>query len=201
MSTFLRLLFMGIVILSIIIKNIYLFIVLLFGVTIYSLYESIKNIVSRRNSKRKVSSKIDLYCKEFGELDSLWMLLPIIVIAGDDINFKYILKNFSKVSFSDQLSFIFSIFGFIWILCFLTVFICSKRDSKKGIVYKEGLILENGKLYSFDNVKNYEFKVSARGIKYRDLILTFDDKTVKKLYIYKDDIDKFKDLLDKNKAI
>ena len=62
-------------------------------------------------------------------------------------------------------------------------------------MYKEGLILENGKLYSFDNVKSYEFKVSARGIKYRDLILTFEDKTVKKLYIYKDDTDKFKDLL------
>ncbi|MBO3443908.1 hypothetical protein [Clostridium sp. CCUG 7971] len=201
MSTFLRLLFMGIVILSIIIKNIYLFIVLLFGFTIYSLYESIKNIVSRRNSKRKVSSKIDLYCKEFGALDSIWMFFYIIIIAGDDINFKYIVKNFSRVSFSDQLSFVFSIFGFIWILFFLTVFIYSKSDSKKGIVYKEGLILENGKLYSFDSIKSYEFKVSGRGIKYSDLVLTFDGKTVKKLYVYKDDTDKFKELLDKNKAI
>ncbi|WP_147568476.1 hypothetical protein [[Clostridium] dakarense] len=81
------------------------------------------------------------------------------------------------------------------------MYICDKIKSKNWILYKEGFLLGDGILYSFDSVESYEFKTSFKGIKYNNLVLNFDNKAIKTLYIYKDDIDKFKDLLDKNKVV
>ncbi|MGX4599130.1 hypothetical protein [Faecalimicrobium sp. JNUCC 81] len=201
MITFLELLLVGGVILSVMIENIYLLNVLIFGISIYSLYESIKNIVYMESSKRKISSKMNLYCKELGVTGNLLTFFIILINIDYHIKIKYILENFSKVSFSEQLQFVINIYGILWISGILIVFIYFKISLREGIIYKEGLILDKSKLYSFYSTKSYEFKTSVKGIKYRDLVLTYDDKVVKTLRIYKDDVDKFKDLLDKNKAI
>lgn len=195
---FLILSLLGLAALFFIFKNVYFFIILFLGFSVFSVYLVIKNIIDRKISKTKVSSRSDLYCKEQGEMFIFWMLWPTFLRICDDLNFKYILENFSKVTFKEQFLFMFTISGFIWVLCILIMFINVKIGSKKGIVYKEGLILQNGKLYSFDNVRSYEFKTSFKGMKYRDLILTYNGEFVKTVCIYKDDIDKFKELLEKN---
>lgn len=201
MTILLVILLIGIVFLSIILKNIYFFSIVVGAFSICIIYILIKTIVYRKKSKNKVSSKVDLYCKGQEGIGICWIYLPILINIGNHLNFNYILKNFSQVSFKEQYLFIFIVNGAIWALCFLIMFIYEKTDSKKGIVYKEGLILSDGKLYSFDMVKNYKFNTSFKGVKYRDLVLTYDNKTVKTVCIYNEDIDKFKALLDKNKVV
>ncbi|WP_147568477.1 hypothetical protein [[Clostridium] dakarense] len=160
-----------------------------------------KSVNYRRSSKKKVSSRIDLYCKEAELPDRFWIYFTIIMMVDYSLDFKYILENFSKVPFKEQSLFIVDINSVIWILCLLIMLIYSKASSRKGILYKEGLILDDGKFYSFESIKSYNFKSSFRGTKYRDLVLKYDNKTFKRMYIYNEDIDKFKTLLDKNKAI
>ncbi|MGX4599134.1 hypothetical protein [Faecalimicrobium sp. JNUCC 81] len=201
MTILLVILLIGIVFLSIILKNIYFFSIVVGTFSICIIYILVNTIVYRKKSKNKVSSKVDLYCKGQEGIGIFWIYFPILINIGNDLNFNYILENFSEVSFKEQYLFIFIINGVIWALCFLIMFIYEKIDSKKGIVYREGLILSDGKLYSFDKVKNYKFNTSFKGMKYRDLVLTYDDKNVKTVCIYNEDIDKFKALLDKNKVV
>ncbi|MBO3443912.1 hypothetical protein [Clostridium sp. CCUG 7971] len=201
MAIFLVILLIGILFLSIILKNIYFFSVVVGAFSICIIYILVNTIVYRKKSKNKVSSKVDLYCKGQEGIGMCWIYFPILISIGNDLNFNYILENFSEVSFKEQYLFIFIINGVIWALCFLIMFIYEKIDSKKGIVYREGLILSDGKLYSFDKVKNYKFNTSFKGMKYRDLVLTYDDKNIKTVCIYNEDIDKFKALLDKNKVV
>lgn len=201
MDTFLVVLLLGSVFLAVIIKNIYFLAILTCGLSTIMIFTFIKSIIDRKTSKTRVSSKINLYCKEPIGIGIFLMYFPLLIKINYDLNFNHVLENFSKVTFKEQYTFIFIINSFIWILLLLILFIHAKIDSKKGIVYKEGLILADGKLYTFDSVKSYEFTSSYKGIKYRNLILTYNKKTVKTINIYKDDIDKFKTLLDQNKVI
>lgn len=181
-----------------IIKNIYFFIMLFTGVSVYMVYNIIKSIINIKNYKVNTFSKIDLYCREPGVvIIFLIILMFTIIISSWDIDFIYILKNFSKISFKEQHNFIYTISCSIWVICPLIMYICDKIKSNNWILYKEGFLLGDGKLYSFDSVKSYEFKTSWKGIKYNNLVLTFDNKVIKILYIYNEDIDKFKDLLER----
>lgn len=198
MILFWVLLFIGLAFLALIFENIYFFIIAFSGYSIFTIYTLIKIIMNRKVSKTKVSSKIDLYCEESRILSEYWYNFIFCASIKYDLNFKYILQNFSKSTFLDQFFFVFNINMVICILCVLTMYIYAKIDSKKGILYKEGFISGEGKLYSFNNLKSYKIKTSFKGRQYRDLVLTYNNKAVKTLYIYKDDIDKFKDLLDKD---
>lgn len=198
MVIFLSLLFIGLGILSFIFKSIYFFIITFSGFSIFLVYTLIKSVKYRKISKTEVSSKIDLYCKESGIIVDYWVYLILWSNVKYDLNFKYILENFSKSIFKEQFFFVYDISIVICILCALIMFIYAIIDSKKGIIYKEGLILGDGKLYRFDRIKSYEFKTSFKGREYRDLVLNFNKKISKTMYIYKDDIDKFKELLEKN---
>lgn len=201
MTIVLALLFVGVLFLSPIIENIYLFTILISVISISIVYMCIKSVNYRKVSNKKISSRIDLYCKEAVVTDRFWIYFIIFMMADYSLDFKYILENFSKVPFKEQSLFIVDINSVIWILCLLIMFIYTKISSKKGILYKEGLILDDGKFYSFESAKSYNFKSSFRGREYRDLVLKYDNKTFKTVYIYNDDIDKFKALLDKNKVI
>ncbi|MGX4599135.1 hypothetical protein [Faecalimicrobium sp. JNUCC 81] len=161
----------------------------------------IKSVNYREASKKKVSERIDLYCKEIEVTDRFWIYFIIFMMVDYSLDFKYIMENFAKVPFEEQSLFIVDINSIIWILCLLIMFIYTKASSRKGILYKEGLILDDGKFYSFESAKSYNFKSSFRGTKYRDLVLKYDNKTFKRMYIYNEEIDKFKAILDKNKVI
>lgn len=188
--------FTVLVLLSIIIKNIYLFIIAITGFTIYLIYVYITCVTNRKVYKVEVSEKINLYCKSrLEDSFSFTYISAIVPIVNFDIDFKYIIGNFFTAPFMDQFEFIYIINAILWLVMFISIERYIKIDSKQGILYKEGLILENGRLYRFSNVKSYEFKTSFKGIKYRELVLTFDDNKVKTVYIYKDDIEKFKELL------
>lgn len=199
MKKFSILLWIGLVFLYSI-ENINIFIILFTGISIYVVHKFITNIIDIKTFKNKVSSKIDLYCKEpIIGIFIFFFWVFFIIIANRGLDFKYIIENFYKVPFKEQHLFIFTINGSIWMLCFFIMSIYAKISSKKGILYKEGFLLGDGKLYRFDSVKSYDFNISFKGIKYNNLVLNFDNKVTKTLHIYKDDIEKFKDLLEKYK--
>lgn len=180
------------------IKNIYIFMILYVGISIYMVYNAIKSIININTCKIKTFSKIDLYYREqkIGVVIFLaWIFIMLLVNWKLDIN--YVLENFSKTSFNEQYLFISAISCSIWVICLLIVYLYVKVKSNNWILYKEGFLLGDGILYSFDSVKSYEFKTSWKGIKYNNLVLTFDNKAIKTLYIYNEDIDKFKDLLER----
>lgn len=201
MTVFLVVLCVSLFLLSLIIENIYIFAILISVISISTVYMCIENVNHRKDSKKRVSGRIDLYCKEVEVTDRFWIYFIIFMMVDYSLDFKYIMKNFSEVPFKEQYLFIFDINSVIWILCLLIMFIYTKASSMKGVLYKEGLILDDGKFYSFESIKSYNFKSSFRGKKYRELVLKYDNKTFKRMYIYNDDIDKFKALLDKNKVI
>ncbi|MGX4599131.1 hypothetical protein [Faecalimicrobium sp. JNUCC 81] len=180
------------------IKNIYIFIIVFTGLSIYMVYNAIKSIINIKTCKIKTFSKIDLYYREqkIGVFIFLaWIFMMLFVNWKLDIN--YVLENFYKASFNEQYLFIAAINSSVWLICPLIVCAYVKVKSKNEILYKEGVLFGDGKLYSFDSVKSYEFKTSWKGIKYNNLVLTFDNKAIKTLYIYNEDIDKFKDLLER----
>ncbi|MDK2563646.1 hypothetical protein QOZ84_08790 [Romboutsia sedimentorum] len=119
----------------------------------------------------------------------------IEIVLG--VNVIYIIENFSTIPLIEQLKL--TIVILVVIITLLTILskIYMMLDSKEGIVYKEGLILNDGKLYRFSDVKKYEFKNSSISYKYRDLVLTYENNETKTMYINKDDIAKFDDLLNK----
>lgn len=119
----------------------------------------------------------------------------IEIVLG--VNVIYIIENFSTIPLIEQLKL--KIVILVVIITLLTILskIYMMLDSKEGIVYKEGLILNDGKLYRFSDVKKYEFKNSSISYKYRDLVLTYENNETKTMYINKDDIAKFDDLLNK----
>lgn len=201
MIIFLNISFTISIFLSILIENIYFSTILISLFSVYMAYLIIKNSVYRKISKTKVSSRIDLYCKEAGIKNDFLIFFILIPNVNYIFEFIFTLENFYNMDFINQFLFILNISIFILMMCFLIKFIYTKIDTKKGIVYKEGLILDNGKLYRFDSVKGYEFINSFEDSGYIDLILTYDEKTIKTMYIHNEDIDKFKALLDKNKVI
>jgi hypothetical protein len=168
-----------VVFISILRKNIYLFTLLISGLTLYTIYIYVTSLINGRISRGKVSTKIDLYCKY--PFDSNIFIVYLIILP-----------------FVDQYEFIYNMNAIIWVIIFTLMGIQNKFNFKKGIVFKEGIILDDGNLYRFDYVKKYEIKHSDKGFKYRDLVLTYKDNKIKTVYIYKYDIEEFKGLLEFN---
>lgn len=94
--------FIVLVLLSIIIKNIYLFTISTTGFTIYLIYVYITCVINRKIYKGEVSEKINLYCKSrLEDSFSFTYISAIVPIINFDIDFKYIIGNFFTAPFMD----------------------------------------------------------------------------------------------------
>lgn len=186
-----------------IIQNIYINSILLVLWSIIITYKGIKNINNRKKSEKKVFNKVNMYCKQYNEASYIYYIyIPAVIFINSisealQINVRYIIEHFYTALFVEQLKLIFIILAVIFTVLTIAIHMYIMFDSKKGIVYKEGLILDDGKLYKFGDVKMYEFNISSRGYKYKDVVLTYENES-KIVCINKDDIAKFEDLLNKD---
>jgi hypothetical protein len=172
--------------------------------SVITTYQGIKTIHNLKKTKKKVLNRISIYCKQEIDKDSFiyYGYIPIMIITDSiervlGVDVIYIIKHFSKVALIEQLKLMIVILVVIITLLTILSKVYMMINFKEGIVYEEGLTLNDGKLYRFSDVKKYEFKNSPISYKYRNIVLIYKNNETKTVYINRDDIDKIDDLINK----